>query len=417
MGSETEIAMNRAAAHESLFSERASHIKQSAVRDVFELSLDPTLVSLAGGNPYLQSLPLEKLGAMASELIATQGMTALQYGSGQGTEELRMQICEVMAEEGITGVDPDNIVVTTGSQAAQDVACKVFCNPGDTVLCEDPTYVGALNTFEAYQVRAEPVATDEHGLIPSALRQRIDELRSEGARIKFLYTIPNFNNPSGITLAAERRAEIAEICIAENILILEDNPYGMLRYSGEPIKPLRADHPDHVIYMGSFSKILAPGLRIGWAVVPTHLFRRFYLAAEAVTLCPATFNQMLVSKYLSEHDWRGQIQTYRELYAGRCAALLEALDEYMPEGVGYTRPEGGFFIWVTLPEGIDTYGLLPKGIEAGVVFIPGAAFSPHDAPSHRLRLAFSAVPEDKIREGVKRLAPVLAEAIAENGVR
>ena len=417
MGSETEIAMNRAAAHESLFSERASHIKQSAVRDVFELSLDPTLVSLAGGNPYLQSLPLEKLGAMASELIATQGMTALQYGSGQGTEELRMQICEVMAEEGITGVDPDNIVVTTGSQAAQDVACKVFCNPGDTVLCEDPTYVGALNTFEAYQVRAEPVATDEHGLIPSALRQRIDELRSEGARIKFLYTIPNVNTPSGITLAAERRAEIAEICIAENILILEDNPYGMLRYSGAPIKPLRADHPDHVIYMGSFSKILAPGLRIGWAVVPTHLFRRFYLAAEAVTLCPATFNQMLVSKYLSEHDWRGQIQTYRELYAGRCAAMLEALDEYMPEGVGYTRPEGGFFIWVTLPEGIDTYGLLTKGIEAGVVFIPGAAFSPHDAPSHRLRLAFSAVPEDKIREGVKRLAPVLAEAIAENGVR
>ncbi|MFL4480270.1 PLP-dependent aminotransferase family protein [Paeniglutamicibacter sp. ORCA_105] len=417
MGSETEIAMSRAAAHESLFSERASHIKQSAVRDVFELSLDPSLVSLAGGNPYLQSLPLEKLGSMASELIATQGMTALQYGSGQGTEELRMQICEVMAEEGITGVDPGNIVVTTGSQAAQDVACKVFCNPGDTVLCEDPTYVGALNTFEAYQVRAEPVATDEHGLIPSALRQRIDELRAEGARIKFLYTIPNFNNPSGITLAAERRAEIAEICIAENILILEDNPYGMLRYSGEPIKPLRAYHPDHVIYMGSFSKILAPGLRIGWAVVPTHLFRRFYLAAEAVTLCPATFNQMLISKYLSEHDWRGQIQTYRELYAGRCEAMLQALDEYMPEGVSYTRPEGGFFIWVTLPEGIDTYGLLSKGIEAGVVFIPGAAFSPRDAPSHRLRLAFSAVPEDKIREGVKRLAPVLAEAIAENGVR
>jgi 2-aminoadipate transaminase len=322
-----------------------------------------------------------------------------------------------MAEEGITGVDPNNIVITTGSQAAQDVACKVFCNPGDTVLCEDPTYVGALNTFEAYQVRAEPISTDEHGLIPSALRQRIAELRQAGARIKFLYTIPNFNNPSGITLAAERRAQIAEICIAENILILEDNPYGMLRYSGDAIKPLRAENPDHVIYMGSFSKILAPGLRIGWAVVPTHLFRRFYLAAEAVTLCPATFNQMLISKYLAEHDWRGQIQIYKELYAGRCAAMLEALDESMPEGVSYTRPEGGFFIWVTLPEGIDTYGLLSKGIEAGVVFIPGAAFSPHDAPSPRLRLAFSAVPEAKIREGVKRLAPVLVAAIAENGVR
>lgn len=416
-GSETEIAFERAAAHESLFSERASHIKQSAVRDVFELSLDPSLVSLAGGNPYLQSLPLEKLGAMAAELIATEGMTALQYGSGQGTQELRTQICEVMAEEGITGVDPDNIVVTTGSQAAQDVACKVFCDPGDTVLCEDPTYVGALNTFEAYQVRAEPIPTDEYGLIPEALRQRITELRGEGARIKFLYTIPNFNNPSGITLAAERRAQIAEICIAENILILEDNPYGMLRYSGEPIAPLYAQYPENVIYMGSFSKIMAPGLRIGWAVVPAHLFRRFYLAAEAVTLCPATFNQMLITKYLDGHDWRGQIATYRELYAARCAAMLEALDEHMPAGVHYTRPEGGFFIWVTLPEGIDSYTLLAKGIEAGVVFIPGAAFSPDDAPSHRLRLAFSAVPEDKIREGVKRLAPVLEAAIAENSAR
>lgn len=416
-GSETEIAFERAAAHESLFSERASHIKQSAVRDVFELSLDPSLVSLAGGNPYLQSLPLEKLGAMAAELIATEGMTALQYGSGQGTQELRTQICEVMAEEGITGVDPENIVVTTGSQAAQDVACKVFCDPGDTVLCEDPTYVGALNTFEAYQVRAEPIPTDEHGLIPEALSQRITELRGEGARIKFLYTIPNFNNPSGITLAAERRAQIAEICIAENILILEDNPYGMLRYSGEPIAPLYAQYPKNVIYMGSFSKIMAPGLRIGWAVVPAHLFRRFYLAAEAVTLCPATFNQMLITKYLDGHDWRGQIATYRELYAARCAAMLEALDEHMPAGVHYTRPEGGFFIWVTLPEGIDSYTLLAKGIEAGVVFIPGAAFSPDDAPSHRLRLAFSAVPEDKIREGVKRLAPVLETAIAENSAR
>ena len=228
---------------------------------------------------------------------------------------------------------------------------------------------------------------------------------------------PTSTTPRASPWPPSRRAEIAEICIAENILILEDNPYGMLRYAGEPIKPLRADYPENVIYMGSFSKILAPGLRIGWAVVPTHLFRRFYLAAEAVTLCPATFNQMLISKYLAEHDWRGQIQTYRELYAGRCSAMLEALDEYMPEGVSYTRPEGGFFIWVTLPEGIDTYALLSKGIEAGVVFIPGAAFSPHDAPSHRLRLAFSAVPEDRIREGVKRLAPVLAEAIAENGVR
>ncbi len=417
MSSESELALARAQSltrHEALFSERAAHIKQSAVRDVFELSLDPSLVSLAGGNPYLQSLPLAKLGEMANRLIVEEGMAALQYGRGQGTEELRTQICEVMAEEGITDARPENVVVTTGSQSAQDVACKVFCNPGDTVLCEDPTYVGALNTFEAYQVNVEPIQTDEHGLIPASLARRITELKQAGARIKFLYTIPNFNNPSGITLAAERRQEIVDICATENILVLEDNPYGMLRYSGEPLKPLRAGNPDNVIYMGSFSKILAPGLRIGWALVPGHLFRRFYLAAEAVSLCPATLNQMLISEYLKGHDWRGQIDEYRTLYASRCEAMLGALDEFMPEGVQYTRPEGGFFIWVTLPEGIDSYALLAEGIAAGVVFIPGAAFSPHDAPSHRLRLAFSAVPEEKIREGVKRLAPVLAAAIGSN---
>lgn len=417
MGSESELALARAESltrHEALFSERAAHIKQSAVRDVFELSLDTSLVSLAGGNPYLQSLPLAKLGEMANRLIVEEGMAALQYGSGQGTEELRTQICEVMAEEGITDARPENVVVTTGSQSAQDVACKVFCNPGDTVLCEDPTYVGALNTFEAYQVNVEPIETDEHGLIPASLARRITELKQAGARIKFLYTIPNFNNPSGITLAAERRQEIVDVCATENILVLEDNPYGMLRYSGEPLKPLRAGNPENVIYMGSFSKILAPGLRIGWALVPGHLFRRFYLAAEAVSLCPATLNQMLISEYLKGHDWRGQIDEYRALYAARCEAMLGALDEFMPEGVTYTRPEGGFFIWVSLPEGIDTYALLAQGIAAGVVFIPGAAFSPHDAPSHRLRLAFSAVPEEKIREGVKRLAPVLAAAIEAN---
>ncbi|GAA4371324.1 PLP-dependent aminotransferase family protein [Paeniglutamicibacter cryotolerans] len=414
MPSEPEIALGRvtpALRHESLFSERAANIKQSAVRDVFDLSLDPSLVSLAGGNPYLQSLPLDKLGAMASELIIEHGMTALQYGGGQGTPELRAQICEVMAEEGILDADPANIVVTTGSQSAQDVACKVFCDPGDTILCEDPTYVGALNTFEAYQARVEPIPTDEHGMIPAELAKRIAELRAAGATIKLLYTIPNFNNPSGITLCAERRPQIMEICREANILVLEDNPYGMLRYTGDPILPLRADYPDDVIYMGSFSKILAPGLRIGWALVPEHLQRRFYLASEAVTLCPPTFNQMLISEYLKHHDWRGQIASYRDLYAGRCAGMLDSLAEFMPESVSWTRPEGGFFVWVTLPEGIDTYPLLAKAIDAGVVFIPGAAFSPADTPSNKLRLAFSAISADKIHEGVRRLAPVLREAI------
>lgn len=260
-------------------------------------------------------------------------MTALQYGGGQGTEELRQQICEVMAAEGINDARPENVVVTAGSQSAQDVATKVFCNPGDVVLVENPTYVGALNTFEAYQVQVEPIEMDDDGLVPEVLEARIASLQAEGKSIKFLYTIPNFNNPSGITLAAERRQRIVEICRAANILVLEDNPYGLLRFDGHPIAPMRAANPDDVIYLGSFSKIFAPGLRIGWALVPAHLQRRFYLASEAVTLCPPPLNQMLVSSYIREFDWRGQIETYRALYAERCRALLSALTSTCPKAL------------------------------------------------------------------------------------
>ncbi|POH72087.1 aminotransferase-like domain-containing protein [Arthrobacter glacialis] len=398
--------------HEALLSSRAANIKQSAVRDVFEISMQPGLVSLAGGNPYLQSLPLDRLAKTAAAIIAEHGLEALQYGGGQGTQELREQICAVMAAEGILDADPENVVITAGSQSAQDVAAKVFCDPGDVILLEDPTYVGALNTFEAYEVDIQPVAGDEYGLIPSALQKTIAELQAAGKRIKLLYTIPNFNNPSGVMLAPERRQEIVDICREANILVLEDNPYGLLKFDGVLPEPLRAANPEDVLYLGSFSKIFAPGLRIGWALVPAHLKQRYYLASEAVTLCPPTFSQLLVSDYLRNYDWRGQISTYRTLYAERCAALLAALEEFMPAEVSWTRPEGGFFVWLTLPEGIDSYPLLYTGIDAGVVFVPGAAFSASHAPSNKLRLAFSAVPAETLREGVRRLAPVLAEAIA-----
>jgi len=406
-----ERAATSAHRHETLFAERAANIKQSAVRDVFDISMRPGLVSLAGGNPYLQSLPLERLGRTAARIITEQGMTALQYGSGQGTEELRTQVCEVMAEEGILNAEPRNVVITAGSQSAQDVAAKVFCNPGDVVLVVDPSYVGALNTFEAYQVEVVTVPMDEDGIVPELLKAHIAGLQGAGRNVKFLYTIPSFNNPSGITLSAERRQQVVDICRNANILVLEDNPYGLLRFDGNPLTPLRAANPDDVIYLGSFSKIFAPGLRIGWALVPAHLQRRYYLAAEAVTLCPPALNQMLVSAYLRDFDWRGQVETYRGLYKERCDAMLAALEAFMPAGLTWTKPEGGFFVWVTLPEGVDTYPLLQKAIDAGVVFIPGAAFTPSDEPSNKIRLAFSGVPPESIREGVRRLAPVLREAL------
>ncbi|MGN6403750.1 PLP-dependent aminotransferase family protein [Sinomonas sp.] len=414
---ETQTALERAEAshrHEALFSDRAHNIKQSAVRDVFDISIRPGLVSLAGGSPSLSKLPLDLVGETAKRVIEEHGMTALHYGGGKGTEELRQLICEIMAEEGILGASPDDVVVTTGSQSAQDIAAKVFCNPGDVVLVEDPTYVGALNTFEAYQVQVEPVFMDEHGLIPEELEARIAELEGQGKRIKLLYSIPSFNNPSGITLAAERRQRIVDICRDHNILVLEDNPYGMLRFDGHPITPLRADNPDDVIYCGSFSKIFSPGVRLGWALVPRHLYRRFYLAAEAVVLCPSTLTQLLVTEFFHRFDWRTYLAESRAVYAERCAAMLQALGEHFPAEAKWTTPEGGFFVWVTLPEGIDTYPLLYQAIDAGVVFIPGAAFTPGSETSSKLRLAFSGVSPEQIHEGVRRLAPVIAAAVEAN---
>lgn len=412
---ETQTALERAAAsthrHEALFSDRAFHIKQSAVRDVFDISIRPGLVSLAGGSPSLRSLPLKELGESARRIVADHGLESLQYGAGQGMAELRRQACEVMAAEGIRDADPEDIVITTGSQSAQDVAAKVFCNPGDVVLCEDPTYVGALNAFEAYEVDLESVPMDREGLIPEALEEKIAWLRGQGRTIKMLYTIPSFNNPSGITLTAPRRQRIVDICTAANILILEDNPYGMLRFDGRPLTPLRARNPHDVLYLGSFSKIFAPGVRVGWALVPKHLHRRFYLACEAVVLCPSPLTQMLVSAYLRDYDWMQHIRNSRVLYAQRCDAMLSALSEHLPDGVSWTVPDGGFFVWLSLPEGVDTYPLLREAIDAGVVFIPGAAFTPSDEPSNKLRLAFSAVSAEDIREGVRRLAPVLRRAL------
>lgn len=412
---ETEVALERATEsahrHDGLFSVRAAGIKQSAVRDVFDISAQPGLISLAGGSPYLKSLPLEDLGRSAAKIITEHGLEAFQYGSGQGTEELRQQVCDVMALEGITDAVPGNVVITTGSQSAQDVAAKVFCNPGDVILCENPTYVGALNTFEAYEVDVQPVAMDDEGLIPDELERRIAEITAAGQSIKLLYTIPSFNNPCGITMSADRRQRVVDICKANNILVLEDNPYGLLRFDGKPLKTLRADNPDDVIYLGSFSKIFAPGVRLGWALVPEHLYRRFYLACEAVVLCPSVINQMLVSAYLRDYDWHGFLATSRELYAERCTTMLAALEDQMPNGVSWTVPDGGFFIWLTLPEGIDTYPLLQKAIDAKVVFIPGAAFVPSDEPSNNIRLAFSAVSADDIVEGIHRLTPILREAI------
>src|SRR5690349_12751964 len=293
--------------------------------------------------PNLAALPMDALAAEVADLVAREGQVALQYGSAQGRPELREQICEVMALEGIRA-DPDDVVVTVGSQMALDLITRIYCDPGDVVLAEGPSYVGALGSFAAYQARVVHVAMDAHGLVPQNLRDALESLARQGITPKFLYTIPNFHNPAGVTLAVERRTEILEICASYGVAVVEDNPYGLLGFSGTVYPALRSFDRD-VVYLGSFSKTFASGLRVGWALVPPAVRDRLVLAAESATLCPPTFNQMIVSRYLAAHDWRSQVKTFTEAYRERRDAMIGALETYLPDGSTWNIPDGGFYVW------------------------------------------------------------------------
>lgn len=396
------------ARHESLWALRSANSTSTEVGDIFALAARPGTISLAGGNPDVDSLPLDLLGRSAARILSGQGSRALQYGGGQGTEELRQQICAVMSLEGISDADPEDVAVTIGSQSGLDTITKILCDPGDTVLTDDATYMGALGTFSSYQVNVQPAATDADGLVPELLERRISELRANSHRIKFLYTIPNFNNPTGVTLASHRRQRIVDICRAANILVVEDNPYGLLRYEGVPLPPLRAGNSLDVLYLSSFSKIFAPGLRLGWALIPRHLKQRFLVAGGSSTLCPPAFNQMLTSAYLRDFDWQAQLEVSRGIYRQRRDATMAALEVQMPAGVTWTRPQGGFFTWLTLDPAVDTHALVHRAASAGVVVFHGAPFMPLNEPTNQLRLAFSALTPELIAEGIGRLAPVIA---------
>ncbi|HET9254515.1 MAG TPA: PLP-dependent aminotransferase family protein, partial [Pseudonocardiaceae bacterium] len=274
--------------HLRRYARRTAGMTASEIRALFAVASRPEVVSLAGGMPYLPALPMDSLATELAEMITSDGMAALQYGSAQGTPELREQICEVMALEGIRA-HADDVTVTVGSQMALDMVTRIFCDPGDVVLAEAPSYVGALTTFASYQARVVQVTMDDDGLIPSELAAALGSLRAQGCTPKFLYTIPNFHNPAGVTLALERRAEILALCAAHRVLIVEDNPYGLLGFDGQIYPAMRSRAPDNVVYLGSFSKTFAPGLRVGWALAPHAVREKLVLAAESATLCPPAF--------------------------------------------------------------------------------------------------------------------------------
>ena len=392
------------------YASRTHGMAASEIRALFAVASRPEVVSLAGGMPYLPALPMDAVGSMMGELVSGRGAASLQYGPGQGYLDLRERICEVMALEGICG-SPDDVVVTVGSQQALDIVSRVFLDPGDVVLAEGPSYVGALGTFAASEAEVVHVPMDGDGLVPAALSAQLERLRAGGRRAKFLYTVPNYHNPGGVTLALDRRTEILAIAERYDLMVLEDNPYGLLGFSGEPRPALRSFDDDRVIYLGSFSKTFAPGLRVGWVLAPHAVREKLVLVSEAQVLCPPTYNQFAVAEYLRTQPWLEQVKVFRELYRERRDAMLEALEAMMPAGCRWTRPEGGFYVWLTLPDGVDSKVMQPRGLHARVAYVPGIGFYADGQGRQDMRLSYCFPTPDRIREGIRRLAGVVEEEI------
>ncbi len=392
------------------YAERAVGMVASEIRALFAVAARPEIVSLAGGSPYVAALPLDAVADMVGQLIATRGDSALQYCTAQGDAGLRERICGVMALEGIPA-HPDDIVVTVGSQQALDLLARIFIDPGDVILAEAPSYVGALGAFAAYQASVVHVAMDDDGLIPEALEEAIRRTAAAGRRAKFLYTVPNFHNPAGVTLAAGRRQRILDICHREGLLVVEDNPYGLLGFDGEPMRALRADDDEGVVYLGTFSKTFAAGVRVGWAVAPAAIRDKLILAAESAVLCHSSFAQLTVREYLTTQPWQEQIKTFRELYRERRDAALGALSRMMPPGCHWTRPAGGFYVWLRLPDGVNAKAMLPRAISSRVAYVPGTGFYADGSGGQYARLCYSFPDPARISEGVRRLASVIQTEI------
>ncbi|HEY6794022.1 MAG TPA: PLP-dependent aminotransferase family protein [Kineosporiaceae bacterium] len=387
------------------YAARTRGMTASEIRALFAVASRPEVVSLAGGMPALTALPLDVVGDALARLVANRGAVALQYGSGQGDPGLRERILDVMAPQQVAA-HPDDIVVTTGSQQALDLVARIFIDPGDVVVAEAPSYVGALGVFSAYQADVAHVPLDDEGLIPEALEITLAELAAAGRRVKLLYTVPNHHNPAGVTLSAERRPRIVEIARRHGVLIIEDDPYGLLGFAGGPLTSLHALAPDGVLYLGSFSKTFAPGFRVGWAVAPHAVREKLVLASEAAILCPSAFSQLAVATYLDDHDWRHQVEVFRGLYAERAAAMLDALSDLIPRA-RWTTPKGGFYVWLTLPDGLDAKAMLPRAVTERVAYVPGTAFYADGQGRQSARLSYCYPPPERIREGVRRLAGVV----------
>jgi len=423
-------AAHELARYEALFATRTRGMKSSAMREMMALTERTDVISLAGGLPDTSTFAPELYAKLMAKVAAESTARALQYGPTEGMAATVGCIVEVMAREG-TLVDPADVIVTTGGQQVIDLVCKTLIDPGDVIVAEAPTYPGAVPTFSAYEADVEQIEIDGDGMPIDALESTLDRLQAEGRRPKFIYTIPNFQNPGGVTMSLARRRRLVEVARERELLVLEDNPYGLLRYEGEALPTLYSldaenaspstpgGASDLVIYLGTFSKILSPGLRLGWAVAPQPVLEKLNLGKQGSDLCSSPVTQMFVAAYFGERDahggpgWIEYVERLRNLYRSRRDVMLESLSEHFGEGASWTHPQGGLFIWATLDQRIDTTDLLALARESeGVAFVPGrAAYVDGRSGASSMRLNFAGSPERDIREGVRRIGKAMREQL------
>ena len=392
------------------YAKRMDLFKKSELGEILKLIEEPDIISFAGGLPASELFPVEEMKKVSVKVLDENGEEALQYSGSQGYLPLRNHIAKRMNEKGKTNVKAEDILVTSGSQQALDFAGNVFLDEGDIVLCESPSYLGALNAFKGYKPRIMEVPTDKEGMITEGL----EKILKENDRVKSIYVIPDFQNPTGVTWSLDRRKKFMEVVNKYEIPVIEDNPYGELRYEGEFLPALKSfDTKGLVIYLGTFSKIFCPGYRLGWTCASKDILQKFITCKENSDLQTSTIGQRELSKYIDDYDLDEHVEKIKSTYKKRRDLMLDCMEKEFPEGVSFTHPHGGLFTWVKLPEKLNAQDLMKKCVENKVAYVPGGFFFPEGNKENYFRLNYSSSKEEKIVEGIKRLGDVLKEALNE----
>jgi 2-aminoadipate transaminase len=394
-----------------LFSRAAHTMKKSAIREILKLTQKPDMISFAGGLPAPETFPVDDLKEIVIEVLEKDGAAALQYGTTEGDTKLRQLLIDRHNREGLN-LSLDNIIINTGSQQMLDLLGKILIDAGDYVICGLPSYLGGLNAFSVYGAKLKGIPFDDYGMMPSELEKAITGIKELGRSVKFIYIIPDFQNPAGITAPESRRLEILAIAEKHNLLIVEDSPYREIRFEGTPQKLMyELDKSGRVITLFTFSKIFAPGFRLAWTIGDPVLLDKLVMAKQSADLCTPVFVQKIAARYIEKGLLEKNLVKTIALYKERCRFMIECLGKYMPEGVKWTEPDGGLFLFITLPEHLDSMNVLGKAIEKNVAFVTGTVFFCNDAGRNTMRLNFSYCNKEEIEEGVKRLSQVVREQI------